>query len=60
MSRVNEFHFITEQEKPISQRIFHNNLRCPVVRELSFVEQREGTGGYKLCPECGFLNKGRI
>jgi hypothetical protein len=57
MSRVPEFYSINEANKPVDQRVHHNNSACPPGRDIPARERHSGTNGYRLCNDCAELNR---
>jgi len=57
MPKVAEFYSTNETEKPVSQRVHHNNGACPPGRDIPQNERRQGTGGYRLCDDCARLTR---
>ena len=52
MAKVPAFYSVNEVKKPINQRVHHNDNTCPPGRDIPANEQRNGTGGYRLCEDC--------
>jgi len=52
MSKVAAFYSVNEEKKPASQRVHHNNDKCPPGRDIPASERKTGTGGYRLCKDC--------
>jgi hypothetical protein len=59
MPKVPEFYSINEVEKPLHNRVHHNNDACPPGRDIPQDERRPGTGGYLHCEDCQRLNSQR-
>jgi hypothetical protein len=48
---------VDEIDKPLDQRVYHNNSSCPSgcgIKEAK--EDTPGTGGYQLCRDCDTRN----
>jgi hypothetical protein len=56
MPVVPAFYSINEANKPLHNRVHHNNNNCPPGRDIPANERRNGTGGYRLCDDCQKLN----
>jgi len=56
MPQVRPFHSIREKQKPLRERIHHNNDSCPVGRSITREERVHGDGGYRLCHDCNRRN----
>jgi hypothetical protein len=56
MPLVPAFYSINETNKPLHNRVHHNNKSCPPGRDIPAHERRNGTGGYRLCDDCQKLN----
>jgi hypothetical protein len=56
MTLVASFYSVNEVQKPVDQRVYHNNNACPPGRDIPSWERRSGTGGYRLCRDCQNLN----
>jgi hypothetical protein len=61
MPSVAAFYSINEANKPPANRVHHNNSACPPGRDIPTNERMQGTGpgfgGYRLCDDCGRLNR---
>jgi hypothetical protein len=56
MPRTPAFYSVNEIQKPVNQRVHHNNSACPPGRDIPVHERRGGTGNYRLCEDCNNLN----
>jgi hypothetical protein len=56
MTTVPNFYSINEVNKPVGNRVYHNNNACPPGRDIPQNERRVGTGNYRLCEDCARLN----
>jgi hypothetical protein len=52
MPTVHPFYSANDEKKPREQRVYHNNLTCPVGRNIPSWERMQGTNNYPLCPVC--------
>jgi hypothetical protein len=60
MTLTAAFYSINEVQKPIENRVHHNNNACPPGRDIPSWERKAGTGSYRLCAKCQqFNNEGR-
>jgi hypothetical protein len=57
MPSTPDFYSINEAKKPQANRVHHNNSACPPGRDIPQNERQSGTGGYRLCDDCGRLNR---
>jgi hypothetical protein len=57
MPKVADFYSINEAKKPADKRVYHNNGACIPGRDIPAHERRSGTGNYRLCDDCGRLNR---
>ena len=57
MPRVSPFYSVNELRKPPGRRVHHDNSVCPPGRDIPERERSSGTGGYRLCDDCGRLNR---
>ena len=57
MPKVAAFHSVNETNKPIQNRVHHNNSDCPSGYDIPKKERIPGTGGYRLCKRCKDLGK---
>jgi hypothetical protein len=53
---VASFYWINEDMRPEGQRVHHHNNACVFGRTIDRYERNVGTGGYRLCPNCKFLD----
>jgi hypothetical protein len=56
MPTVADFYSVNEANKPVANRVYHNNSACPPGRDIPVNERRPGKGGYGLCDDCINLN----
>lgn len=54
--RVLPFNSINEAQKPIEDRVYHNNNKCRAWYQIPDNEKRRGEAGYRLCIHCKNLN----
>ena len=47
MPLVADFYSINEAQKPVHNRVYHNNSSCPPGRDIPANERRSGKGGYR-------------
>jgi hypothetical protein len=52
MPQVRSFHSTQEKQKPLRERVYHNNDGCPPGRRITREERCGGDGGYRLCHDC--------
>jgi hypothetical protein len=52
MAKVAPFYSVNEVDKPVANRVHHNDNTCPPGRDIPQNERRSGTGGYRLCEDC--------
>ena len=57
MARTAPFYSIHEDDKPIRNRVFHTNDRCPPGCEIPIQDRRLGTKNYSECEVCQGRNK---
>ena len=57
MPIVPAFYSVNELKKLPAHRVHHNNSLCAPGRDIPASERRPGTGGYRLCDDCGDLNR---
>jgi len=57
MPKGAQFHSIDEATKPAQIRVHHDNSVCVSGRKISQKERRPGTGGFRRCDRCEYLNK---
>ena len=50
--KVLPFHSVNETNKPIQNRVYHNDNTCPPGRDIPKNERIFGKGGYRLCKVC--------
>jgi hypothetical protein len=51
--KVPPFHSVNESEKPVENRVYHNDNTCPLGRDVPPDERVRGPGvGNKLCKVC--------
>jgi hypothetical protein len=53
---INPFHSINEVKKPVENRVYHNNNKCPSGSDIPQKERDAGPSGYRLCQHCKDLN----
>src|SRR5260370_5796544 len=51
MARAPEYYSAQETKKPNKKRIYHDDDKCRVSREIPQREQRYGTVGYRQCED---------
>jgi hypothetical protein len=56
MPLIAAFYSVNEVQKPVTQRVHHNNNTCPPGRDIPSWERQQGTGGYHLCEGCDRRN----
>jgi hypothetical protein len=57
LPRTAEFYAVNEIDKAVNKRVYHNNSSCPSGCDITGIgEDRPGTGGYQLCPDCDSRN----
>jgi len=56
MPITSAFYSINEEKKPATDRVHHNNSACRSGQDIPQNERRTGTGGYRLCENCQYLN----
>lgn len=54
--KIAEFHSVNEINKPVQNRVYHNNSACLPGRDIPENERRLGAGGNGLCADCANLN----
>ena len=53
MTTVPDFFSMKETNKPVEDRVFHNNGACPPGRDIKAAkEDRPGKHLYRLCKDC--------
>jgi hypothetical protein len=57
MPTTADFRSSNEINKPLADRVYHNNYACPLGREIPQNERKYGSNGYQLCDECNRLNQ---
>ena len=57
MTYTPEFYSVKETEKPIDQRVHHNNSACISGLNILHEDRRFGTNNYRLCDICTDLNE---
>jgi hypothetical protein len=58
--KVAAFYSVNEANKPLGNRVHHDNGACRPGQDIPGNERRAGTGGYRLCEICDDLDrKGR-
>ncbi len=57
--KMTEFYSVSEVNKPLQNRVYHNNSACLSGRNIPENERRLGAGGYPLCHDCINLNNQR-
>ena len=58
MPKCLDFHSIREKDKPAEKRVYHNNSTCPPGIDIKANgDNKDGTGGYRLCEDCEQRNK---
>jgi hypothetical protein len=56
MPPVPPFYSMREAEKPLANRVHHDNGTCAVGRAIPLDERLKGNAGYRLCDDCENLN----
>lgn len=52
MARVAPYYSAQEANKPVQDRVHHNDDTCKAGRDIRPNDKRSGTGGYRLCGDC--------
>jgi hypothetical protein len=56
MPTIPEFYSVEEESKPVAERVYHNNSRCPSGHSIPKRDRLAGTNGYRICDQCKGLN----
>jgi hypothetical protein len=56
MPRVSPFYSVNEYKKLAANQVHHNNSDCRPGQDIPKEEQKQGTGGYRLCDRCTEIN----
>jgi hypothetical protein len=52
MPIIDPFYSINESQKPVSDRVYHDNSTCAAGRDIPESERRSGIGGFRHCTNC--------